>query len=114
MSTLLIVGMQMHKLHYRRRDAWLDRALQDRTEYSISGVVQKHLREIIPGGESRLHICDLNDVLVRLIHHWLTMDTGAHGMRDIGACRVQGIVDIKPDNEAIIFLGFIVVSHDGG
>lgn len=96
--------MQMHKLHYRRRDVWLDRAMQDHTEYNTSCVVQKPLHEIIQGGESRLNICTLNDILFQLIHRWLTMDTSAHRMRDIRVSRVQSIVDIEPDDEAIIFL----------
>lgn len=33
------------------------------------------------------------------------MDASAHGLRDPGACGIQGIVDIEPDNEAVIFVG---------
>jgi hypothetical protein len=33
------------------------------------------------------------------------MDAAAHGLRDPGACGIQGIIDIEPDNEAVIFVG---------
>lgn len=32
-----------------------------------------------------------------------TMDPLSHGLRDLGTSRVEGIVDIEPDNDAVIW-----------
>lgn len=31
------------------------------------------------------------------------MDPLSHGLRDLGTSRVEGIVDIEPDNDAVIW-----------